>query len=150
MSIAIFSISLLTSNIIFFNIVSFPCSLLLALCYNLTYISSDSYLLYMYSFKHLVSAPPPTFLQWNDKKRKNKREEIEEKNNTITPFIDRNSSSPTLTFLALPLHLHKIHKLFLSFSGSESGDTLDFDHFDFNLVTQALPFLRELRITYGY
>ncbi|XP_065052349.1 dynein regulatory complex subunit 5-like [Rhopilema esculentum] len=34
-------------------------------------------------------------------------------------------------------------------SGSESGDTLSIDHFDFNVVTQALPFLRELRITYG-
>jgi len=34
-------------------------------------------------------------------------------------------------------------------SGSESGDNIDIDHFDFNIVTQALPFLRELRITYG-
>ena len=41
-------------------------------------------------------------------------------------------------------------KVLLSFSGSESGDNIDIDHFDFNIVTQALPFLRELRITYGY
>lgn len=34
-------------------------------------------------------------------------------------------------------------------SGSDSGDTLQFDHFDFNDVIQALPFLNELHLTYG-
>eukprot|EP00794_Sanderia_malayensis_P017554 gene17554-19304_t len=34
-------------------------------------------------------------------------------------------------------------------SGSESGETLSYDHFDFKVITQALPFLRELHLQYG-
>ena len=34
-------------------------------------------------------------------------------------------------------------------SGSESGDSPTIDHFDFNIITQNLPYIRELHITYG-